>query len=331
VRYVVTGAAGFIGSHLAETLAARGDDVLGVDCFSGYYDADWKRANAAGVPVVSADLADAPLDELFAGADGVFHLAAQPGVRPSWADLDTYLRNNVLAAQRVFAAAAGGGARVVFSSSSSVYGEAERYPTAEDVRPRPLSPYGITKLAAEELARAYARAAGLDVVTLRYFTVYGPRQRPDMAFTRMLSALATGGQFPLFGDGRTSRSFTYVGDVVAATVAAMERAPAGATYNVGGGAEASLIDAIALCERIAGRRLRLEHAPGGPGDPRRTCADTTRIRADLGWEAAVPLADGLAEQWRWVAARLDGQGAAADARQARPAMTSLEGAVRLTG
>jgi UDP-glucuronate 4-epimerase len=304
VRYVVTGAAGFIGSHLSEKLLDAGHDLVAVDALTDYYDPALKEENAARLELVRADLAEAPLGALFAGSDGVFHLAGQPGVRSFGDVFGDYVRRNLLATQRVFEAAAAAGARVVFASSSSVYGEAETYPTPEDAEPRPLSPYGITKLGCEHLARAYARSFGLDVVVLRYFTVYGPRQRPDMAFTRIVQALARGRAFELYGDGSQSRGFTYVDDAVEATIAAMERAPAGAVYNVGGGAEATLREAIELVERLAGRTLELRAGPPAAGDVRRTAADTTRIRRDLGWEARVPLEQGLRAQWEWASARV---------------------------
>jgi nucleoside-diphosphate-sugar epimerase len=304
VRYVVTGAAGFIGSHLSERLLDEGHEVVALDCLTDYYDPALKEENAGRLELVRADLADAPLAELLAGADGVFHLAGQPGVRSFGDVFGDYLRRNLLATQRVFEAAAATGARVVFASSSSVYGDAERYPTPEDVEPRPLSPYGITKLGCEHLARAYGRSFGLDVVALRYFTVYGPRQRPDMAFRRIVDALAHGGSFELYGDGSQSRGCTFVSDAVEATVAAMERAPGGAVYNVGGGSEATLREAIELLERVSGRSLELRSGPPAAGDVRRTAADTSRIEADLGWAARVPLEEGLRAQWEWASARV---------------------------
>src|SRR3989440_3818236 len=253
MKFVVTGAAGFIGSHLAEALSAGGPDVLGVDCFTDYYDPALKEENAAGIDVARLDLAEETLD--LAGVDGVFHLAGQPGVRSFGDVFDDYVRRNLLASRRVFEAAAAAGTRVVFASSSSIYGDAERYPTPEEAEPRPISPYGITKLGCEHLAHAYASSFGLDAVVLRYFTVYGPRQRPDMALARIVDALARGASFELYGDGLQSRSFTYVADVVAATLAAMEQAPAGALYNVGGGVEASMRDAIGTLEGVSGRTL----------------------------------------------------------------------------
>ena len=220
MRYVVTGAAGFIGSHLAEALQAAGHEVVGIDAFTDYYDPALKEENARGLDVRRLDLAEDELD--FAGFDGVFHLAARPGVRSFGDVFPQYLRDNVLATQRVFEAAVRDGVRVVFASSSSVYGETERYPTPEDAPPRPLSPYGITKLTGEQLARAYASSFGLDAVVLRYFNAFGPRQRPDMAFTRIAHGLAAGEPFDLYGDGEQSRGWTYVSDVVDATILAMQ-------------------------------------------------------------------------------------------------------------
>ena len=302
MRYVVTGAAGFIGSHLSEALEEAGHEVVGLDAFTDYYDPAVKEENARGLDVRRVELAEDDLD--FRGFDGVFHLAGQPGVRASFTDFAAYLSRNLLATQRVFEAAARAGVRVVFASSSSIYGDAERFPTPEDVPAHPISPYGITKLACENLASAYAKSVGLDAVLLRYFTVYGPRQRPDMAFTRIVTALAEGAPFDLYGDGSVSRGFTFVADAVAATVAAMEGAPAGAVYNVGGGGETSMRAAIALCERIANRRLDVRTAPDASGDVRRTAADTTRIRTDLGWAPAVGLEEGLRAEWEWAAARV---------------------------
>ena len=298
MRYAVTGAAGFIGSHLAEALLEQGHQVVGLDCFTDYYDPALKEANARGREVRRVDLAEDPLD--FNGFDGVFHLAGRPGVRSFGDVFPLYLRDNLLASQRVFEAAARDGVRVVFASSSSVYGAAERYPTPEDTPPHPLSPYGITKLACEQLADAYGRQFGLDRVVVRYFNAFGPRQRPDMAFTRIARALADNGHFDLFGDGAQSRSWTYVGDVVAATIAAMERGSG--TYNVGGALEASMNETIALFEAVSGRQLDLRrHDEPVAGDQRRTKADTDRIRAELGWEPRVSLEDGIARQWDWAA------------------------------
>lgn len=298
----MTGAAGFVGSHLAEALAARGHEVVSVDCLTDYYEVALKEENASGLDLQRVDLAAEDLD--LRHIDGVFHLAGQPGVRSFGSDFEHYVRRNIVASKRVFEACASGGVRVVFASSSSVYGDAERYPTAEDAIPEPISPYGITKLACEQLARAYAKGFGLDAVVLRYFTFYGPRQRPDMAFARIVDALSRAESFELYGDGFQSRAFTYVADGVDATIAAMERAPAGALYNVGGGAEATLREAIATLEAVSGHTLELVERPAATGDVRRTAPDTSRIERDLGWTASTSLRDGLTAQWEWAVSRV---------------------------
>ena len=302
MRYLVTGAAGFIGSQLLRTLLERGHEATGWDAYTDYYDPALKEENARDLPVARVDIAEDELD--LEGLDGVFHLAGQPGVASFGDVFPVYVRQNVLASRRLFEAAAAAGTRVVFASSSSVYGDAAAYPTPEDMVPRPISPYGITKLACEHLARAYATEFGLDVVTVRYFTIYGPRQRPDMAFTRMVSCLAEGRPFDLYGDGSQSRSFTYVDDAVEATIAAMERGSGGTTYNVGGGTEVSMLEAIETLGRVSGRRLELVRRPRREGDASRTAADTSRIRADLDWEPVTGFEEGLEAQWRWAAARV---------------------------
>jgi nucleoside-diphosphate-sugar epimerase len=271
-----------------------------MDCFADYYDPELKEENARGLDVRRVDLAEDELE--LAGFDGVFHLAGQPGVRSFGETFPLYLRHNTLASKRLFEAAARDGVRVVYSSTSSVYGAAERYPTPEDTPPRPLSPYGITKLACEHLAAAYAREFGLDVVVLRYFNAFGPRQRPDMAFTRIVNALAFGTQFALFGDGEQSRGWTYVTDVVDATIRAMEGGSG--TYNVGGAIEATMNRSIALLEEISGRTLELTRGPAVPGDQRRTNADTSRVRSELGWQPRVSFEDGLTAQWRWATGKV---------------------------
>jgi UDP-glucuronate 4-epimerase len=302
MKYVVTGAAGFIGSQLAERLQAEGHEVVAVDSFTDYYDPSLKEENAAALEVLRLDLAEGDLE--LDGVDGVFHLAGQPGVRSFGDVFDDYVRRNLLASRRVFESAAAAGVRTVFASSSSVYGDAERYPTPEAAEPRPISPYGITKLGCEQLASAYARSFGLDVVVLRYFTFYGPRQRPDMALARIVDALARDAPFELYGDGLQSRSFTYVADGIEATIAAMERAPAGALYNVGGGEEATMREAIAILERVSGRTLELVDRPSAAGDVRRTAADATLIERELDWRPTTSLAGGLQAQWEWASARV---------------------------
>jgi nucleoside-diphosphate-sugar epimerase len=306
--YVVTGCAGFIGSHLTEALLDRGDSVVGIDAFSDYYPRELKEANVDSFRederfrLVEADLSSAPLGDLIGGVEveGVFHLAAQPGVRGSWGEtFSVNARENINATQRLFEAASASGTRVVWASTSSIYGNAEGFPTREDARPQPISPYGVTKLSCESLAAAYANSFGLDQVAMRFFTVYGPRQRPDMAFTRVIRALASGRPFHVFGSGEQSRDVTYVADAVSAMIAAMEDAPAGRVYNVGGGSEASLNHVIALCEEFSGRRLNRIQEEVAAGDVKRTSADTTHIRTELGWSPETSLEDGLLAHLAW--------------------------------
>lgn len=309
-RAVVTGCAGFIGSHLSERLVAEGWDVLGVDAFTPYYDREAKERNLAGLAdepsftLLERDLAEAVLEPLVEGADAIFHLAAQPGVRASFGEgFAGYVRDNVLATQRVLEAAlATGVRRVVWASSSSVYGDAMSYPCAESQATAPRSPYGATKRACEDVAAIY-RGLGLETVGLRYFTVYGPRQRPDMAFRKLCEAVAADGAFPLYGDGGQSRDFTFVADAVDATLrAGVVEAPR-AIYNVGGGEEATMEEVIALLTEVAGAPVRIDRRSAERGDVRRTSADTTSARETLGWEPTTSLRDGLTAELDWVMAR----------------------------
>jgi nucleoside-diphosphate-sugar epimerase len=308
---LVTGAAGFIGSALCEALVAEGWRVTGVDAFIDSGPRAEREAHLAGLgdeprfDLVEADLADAPLGDLVAGADVVAHLAGRPGVRSSFGDgFAPCLRDNLTATQRILEAALEAGTRrVVWASSSSVYGDAGAAPADEHDTPlRPRSPYGVSKRACEDLA-AIARTRGLDVVGLRYFTVYGPRQRPDMALRRMCEALCGGPGFTLLGDGAQVRDMTHVHDVVDATLRAMTAAAPAPVYNVGGGAPVALGEVIATLEAIAGAPLPLRRAPAARGDVARTSAGTGRARADLGWSPRVGLAEGLAGELAWVRAR----------------------------
>jgi len=303
-RYLVTGCAGFIGSTLTETLLDAGAEVAGVDAFTDYYPRDRKEAQVApardhsAFGLVEHDLGTGPLPEsLLEGIEGIFHLAARPGVRASWgASFPAYLNDNLAATHAVVEAASARDIPIVFASSSSIYGDALSYPTGEDTGPAPISPYGVTKLAAEHLIGAYIRDFGLRCTALRYFTVYGPRQRPDMAFQRIVEALVTGSEFEVYGDGSQSRDFTFVADAVAATIAAMEAGPDARTYNVGGGSEATIREVIATLEELSGRSLRVLYGDRAAGDVRRTLADTASIREDLGWEPRFDLRSGLAAQ-----------------------------------
>jgi UDP-glucuronate 4-epimerase len=309
-RYLVTGCAGFIGSTLAESLLDGGTEVVGVDAFTDYYERGRKEAQVEAVRkhpafrLVERDLGAGALpDSLLEGVDGVFHLAARPGVRASWgAAFPAYLNDNLAATHAVVEASAARRVPMVFASSSSIYGDALAYPTSEDTRPAPISPYGVTKLACEHLIAAYSRDFGLKCTALRYFTVYGPRQRPDMAFQRIVEALAAGGRFEVYGDGTQSRDFTYVADAVAATIAAMDAGPSGRTYNVGGGSEATMRDVLALVEELSGRSLEVRYGERVAGDVRRTLADASSIRDELEWEPRFDLRSGLAAQLEAVGA-----------------------------
>lgn len=302
---LVTGVAGFVGSHLAETLIKEGHRVLGIDCFTPYYEFSLKRRNLAQLEsrheltLVEADLRTATLGPLLEGVDVVFHLAAQPGVRLSWSSgFSRYTEHNVVATQRLLEAAREAHLdRVVYASSSSVYGNAPSYPTSEDELPRPHSPYGVTKLAAEHLCGLYAENYGIPTVALRYFTVYGPRQRPDMAFTRFIQAALDGRTLPVYGTGEQVRDFTFVGDVVDATIAAAtgDVAP-GTVLNVAGGSSTTVNDLLDLLAELTGRELDVERLPEQPGDVAITGGDTTRAREVLGWAPRVGLREGLAAQ-----------------------------------
>jgi nucleoside-diphosphate-sugar epimerase len=308
MQALVTGCAGFVGSHLTDALLARGDRVRGVDAFTDYYSADRKHHNLDAAArderfeLVEADLRVCDLIELLDGVDVVFHEAGQPGVRTSWATgFPEYVGHNVLATQRLLEALhARPVRRLVYASSSSIYGNAARYPTTEEDTPRPHSPYGVTKLAAEHLCNLYADNWGIPTVSLRYFTVYGPRQRPDMAFTRFIEAARSGRALPIFGDGEQVRDFTYVSDAVAATIAAAERDVApGTVMNVAGGSSTTVNALLALLSELLGTDVQLEHFPAQRGDVERTGGAIDRARAAMGWEPRVSLRSGLAQQIEW--------------------------------
>jgi nucleoside-diphosphate-sugar epimerase len=311
VKVVVTGAAGFVGSHLAEALLARGDEVVGIDCFTDYYARADKEANLAtalahpGFRFVEADLRTDALEPLLDGADAVVNEAATPGLVLSWDDFERYQSTNLSAVKRLIdASLATGVGHLVQASTSSVYGVDAT--GAEDSSTLPVSPYGVTKLAAEHLLRAHRESFGLPLTILRYFSIYGPRQRPDMAYRIFCERLLRGEAITVYGDGEQSRSNTYVADCVAATIAALDHEPAGEIINVGGGREITLREAIAILAQELDVEPVIEHREARKGDQRRTVADTARARDLLGWTAEVAPEQGLAEQVRWVRARLDG-------------------------
>jgi UDP-glucose 4-epimerase len=314
MKCLVTGAAGFIGSHLAERLVELGHEVVGVDCFLDYYPRAVKERNLralrehARFRADERDLCRADLEPLLAGVEWVFHQAAQAGVRASWGrDFEIYALHNVLATQRLLEASRDLGVRrFVYASSSSVYGDTTDLPMREQSLPRPISPYGVTKLAAEHLCWLYWKNYGLSTASLRYFTVYGPRQRPDMAMHRFLKGALTGSVITLYDDGEQTRDFTYVSDVVAANVAAAERAEGGEVFSIGGGSQVSINQVLATIEAIAGRPLHIQRDARQKGDVRHTAADCTRARERLGFRPAVPLAQGLRQEWEWIRGENDG-------------------------
>jgi UDP-glucuronate 4-epimerase len=310
MKALVTGGAGFVGSHLSERLLAQGAEVVAIDSFTDYYPRAIKERNLAalrgqaGYRLIEADLNALDLREVLTGMTHVFHLAAQAGVRKSWGrDFQTYTALNVDATQRLLEACVGLPLeRVVYASSSSVYGDAVEMPMREDAMVQPVSPYGVTKLAAEHLCHLYYVNHAVPTVSLRYFTVYGPRQRPDMGFNRFFSALLDNRPVVQFGDGRQTRDFTFIADIVTATADAAVHGVPGRVYNIGGGSRVSLGDVFEMIARVSGRRLEIDHQPAQKGDMRDTFADTSLARADLGFQPSVDLETGLRAMFTWMEA-----------------------------
>lgn len=309
MRFLVTGCAGFIGSNLSDSLLAAGHEVVGIDRFAEYYDPQLKRHNLAEAlqhpefSLTELDLSKDPIPTDLCEVDGVFHLAAQAGVRASWGkEFATYTDDNILATQRLLEAMVNSETmpRIVYSSSSSIYGNALSRPTLESALPAPVSPYGVTKLAAEHLCESYAHNFGVETVSLRYFTVYGPRQRPDMAFNRFIRSALTGATVYLYGDGEQSRDFTFIADIVAANIAAMNNHNARGAYNIGGGSTITVNEILALISEVSGCPIDIHREPRQLGDVLHTSADTSRAQADLGFAPTVTLADGIAREIDWM-------------------------------
>jgi UDP-glucose 4-epimerase len=315
MKALVTGVAGFIGSHLAEKLLAEGHEVAGIDNFLDNYPRSFKERNLAALArrarfeFAAADLLRADLKNMLRDVSYVFHLAAQPGVRSSWgAEFSRYTENNIMATQLLLEAAKDLKlAKFVFASTSSVYGDTADLPMREEGGTRPVSPYGATKLAAEHLCHLYWRAFGVPSVALRFFTVYGPRQRPDMFFHIFMRALKRGDEVPLYDDGEQTRDFTFCDDIVDGVIAAARYPGQGEVFNLGGGSEVSLNHAISLAESISGRKAKLRRFERQKGDVRHTSARLDQARSRLGYSPKVGLEQGLSEEWRWISKIEDDQ------------------------
>lgn len=306
MKALITGVGGFIGSTLADTLLAQGATVVGVDSFTDYYDREVKAENIQSAvghdlfELVEGSVIDTCNPDRVADADVIFHTAAQPGVRGSWGrQFEAYIENNIRTTQVLLEVVAESASppKVVYSSSSSVYGIAKTFPLSEDSPTQPHSPYGVTKLAAEHLCSLYASTRGVDTVSLRYFTVYGPRQRPDMAFNRLLRCAVNGWAFPLLGDGKQIRDFTFVDDVVNANIAvATNDVSPGSVFNVAGGSSVSLAEAISVVESLCGTTVELDRREAARGDVVRTAGSTDRLKAATGWASTIDLRTGLERQ-----------------------------------
>lgn len=313
MKSLITGVAGFIGSHLAEKLLASGHEVVGVDSFLDNYPRSFKERNLADIlprrnfKFIGENLLQVNLPQLLGDVSYVFHLAGQPGVRASWGkEFSRYTENNIAATQLLLEAAKGARLdKFVYASTSSVYGDTNDLPMREEGMTRPISPYGASKLAAEHLCHLYWKAFGVPTVSLRFFTVYGPRQRPDMFFHLFMRALLHCEEVPLYDDGEQTRDFTYCQDIVDGVIAAATYPGAGEVFNLGGGSEVSLLNAIALAEKISGRTARLKRGGRQKGDVRHTSARLDQAKSKLGYAPKVDLEQGLVNQWDWICATQD--------------------------
>lgn len=312
MKSIITGAAGFIGSSLAEVLLEKGHEVVGIDCFLDYYPRELKEKNLdsarshSGYTFIEGDLLDLDLKTILSGADYIFHQAAQAGVRASWgADFSIYTNTNILATQKLLEACrapevAGTLKKLVYASSSSVYGDAESLPTVETMRPKPLSPYGVSKLAAEHLCLLYDKEFNVPTTSLRYFTVYGPRQRPDMAFRRFITAALKSEEIRVFDNGEQSRDFTFISDIVQANIDAALAQTRGSVFNIGGGSRVTVNQVLELISEIVGKKLNVKYLPREYGDVKHTAADTREALRAFSYAAKVSLKDGLVMQANWL-------------------------------
>ncbi|HOE63878.1 MAG TPA: GDP-mannose 4,6-dehydratase [Candidatus Sumerlaeota bacterium] len=304
---LITGVGGFIGSSLAQRLLQNGEDVVGVDCFIDYYPREIKEKNLRPLrdystfAFIEKNILELDFPKILDGIDGIYHQAAQAGVRASWGeDFGIYTKNNILATQKLLEAVKESRVRVVYASSSSVYGETKKIPMQEDDLPNPVSPYGVSKLAAEHLCRLYWKNFRVPTVSLRYFTVYGPRQRPDMAFHRFLKAIMKGEEITLYGDGEQTRDFTFIKDAVDANLLAMEKGQSGGVYNIGGGSQVTINHCIESMEIIVGKKANVKRLERQKGDVTHTYADTSRAQKKLGFQPSTPLEEGLRLEAKWI-------------------------------
>lgn len=310
---LVTGVAGFIGSHLAERLLKEGFDITGVDSFLDYYPRRIKENNLkklishSGFRFIEGNILSLDLKEILSRVDGVFHQAAIPGVRASWGkDFNQYVENNILGTQVLLEASKDTGIKkFIYASSSSVYGDADKLPIKETSHTNPVSPYGVSKLSGEHLATLYFKGYGIPTVSLRYFTVYGPRQRPDMGFHKFISAIISGVEIEIYGTGEQTRDFTFIDDAVEANLQAFIRGKEGEAYNVGGGSRIGLIQAIKTIEDISGKKARLRYTPPQRGDAKHTYADISKAKGDFGYSPRVDIYEGLRRHYEWLMGNSD--------------------------
>ncbi len=311
-RYIVTGVAGFVGSHIAERLIKDGHQVIGIDCFTDYYSQSIKEKNLEGLKksdkfkLIHKDISEVNFDEILKDVKGIFHEAAQAGVRASWGkDFQIYCDNNILATQRLLESIKDKDIKLVYASSSSVYGDTDKIPMEEDDRLKPISPYGVSKLAAENLCFLYYKNFGIDTISLRYFTVYGPRQRPDMAFHRIIKSGILEKEFILYGDGSQTRDFTYIDDIVEANISAFNNGKSGEVYNIGGGHRIDMNSVIEHISDIVGNKVKVKKIEDQKGDVRHTFSNTTKAQGDFDYRPKFDLAEGLRREFEWMKTNLD--------------------------